>query len=251
MKTYHLLYVCVLTVFALLISGCGESGGATTGGSATQTNSNSVDLVGSIYLRNNGATKRLLGAVQNNANENAQFVEIDFTFYNSSNKVIDTDYCYIDGHLHENLDGDGFLYDTALGKGDIGYFDCYVSVTDYAKVSTKVSYTNYDSIKVSDDVQVDNLFVSYDYNDNIKFTGMIKNNSSKTLSFVEARFFILNSDGQLIDSAYSYVNGSNCGTTQTDACLHTREDGSFEVRSDTKYEEGLTYEHRVYYDYEG
>ena len=217
----------------------------------TAIKSKKITLKSSINTKVVYGKVHYLGQMINETDYPACFIEITIDSMDAQNKLIDTDYTYIDG---STMVVSGTIYtDTCLRSGEIGGFEIY---TDLAEIPAKfVHVINSSSSAVSEpiilpsQVIIDGQIIeTTDYSGNLELMGFIKNlHPNITLQFVEISFVALNGD-KVVDTDYTYINGSSCtliygGTTDT--CLAPGESRSFSVTLDVPPSEVTDYYYKI------
>ncbi len=220
----------------------------------TATKSKEIALKGSINTKVVYGKVHYLGQVINETDYPACFIEITVDSKDAQDKLIDTDFTYVDGSTMAV--SDTIYADTCLLSGEVGGFEIYTALSE---VPPKFVYViNFNSSNVSDpsvllsQVIIDGQITeTTDYFGNLKLMGFIKNlHPNITLQFVEISFVALKGD-EVIDTDFTFINGSSCilnygGTTDT--CLAPGESRSFSVTMDVPPSEMTDYYYKINYD---
>jgi hypothetical protein len=194
---------------------------------------------------------RILGELQNVSSFDVSFVKITYTFKDSSNQWIDTDYTYVYGSSKKVS---VVITDTVLTGGEVGSFNIYTSIP-YDLVDTMyyaISFEDYETFPMGTTiVQNEDLTIQPDYAGDIELIGEVKNTGNEIAYFVKYVVTIKNSNNQVIDVDYSYINGRTVKLTSgitTDTGLYPNGIASFEIYTLTKYTEYDMLTHKINWD---
>lgn len=167
----------------------------------------------SSYMDTSGYV-HIVGEVQNNGSANAQFVRINFNFYNSSNTLLDTDFTYSDVDIMAPGEKSPFHN---IFAPPAGYSHYAISSINASETSSSPNH-NFTTT-------VTNTFV--DVADYEHIVGQVTNNNTTTSEFVKVIFTFYNASGTTIDADFTYVN------TGGNASLGPGQSASFELIRDT------------------
>ena len=196
---------------------------------------------------------RILGELQNVSSFDVSFVKITYTFRDSSNQVIDTEYTYVYGSSKKLS---VVITDTILSTGEVGSFKLYTSVP-YDLVSSMyytISFENYETHPLRTSiVQNGDVTKQTDNSGDLKLIGEVKNTGNEIAYFVKYVATIKNNNNQVIDVGYSYISGRSIelesGIT-TDTALFPNDIASFKIYTFAEYTEYDTFTYKINW-YEG
>jgi hypothetical protein len=177
---------------------------------------------------------KLLGEVQNNGDATVSFVEVTCNFYDTTSKLIGTDYTYLVGSV-VGLSS-GIYTNTALRPSEKGAFEVWTSIKNstVATYDCSATYETYDTTEPEAQLAiVGNVKAQSDYFDDLELLGQVKNIGTKGLIFGEVYFIVRNSAGKILDIDFNYINGEtvplpDIGST-TDTALRVNSQGTFDV----------------------
>jgi hypothetical protein len=155
-----------------------------------------IVLTNSSWGPDAGGFEHIVGEVQNSGTENAEFVEVDFNFYNSSNTLLSTDFTFTDLNVLAPGERSGF---TDIFTPPAGY-DHY-AITG-VQVSPAVEPVNHNF-----NTQVTNVFTDSGGFQHV--VGTVTNNNTTTDTFVEVVFTFRNCSGTVVDTDFTFVNTQN------------------------------------------
>lgn len=220
----------------------------------TAIKSKKITIKGPINSKVVYGNVHYLGQMINETDYAACFIKITIDSMDTQNKLIDTDFTYVDGSTM--VVSNTIYTDTCLRSGEIGGFEVY---TDLAEIPAKfVHVINFDSSEVSEPIIFPSQVIidgqiseTTNYFGNLELRGFIKNlHPNITIQFVEISIVALNGD-KVVDTDYTYINGSSCTLSfggTTDTCLAPGESRSFSVIIDVPPSEVTDYYYKINYD---
>jgi hypothetical protein len=155
-----------------------------------------IVLTNSSWGPDAGGFEHIVGEVQNSGTENAEFVEIDFNFYNSSNTLLSTDFTFTELNVLAPGERSGF---TDIFTPPAGY-------DHYAITGVQVSPA-LDPVNHNFNTQVTNVFTDSGGFQHV--VGTVTNNNTTTDTFVEVVFTFRNCSGTVVDTDFTFVNTQN------------------------------------------
>ena len=219
---------------------------------ATPSGTNVILLESTLYVTEDySGDIKILGELQNTGNSDVSFVKITYTFKNSSDDIIDTDYTYINGSSKKL---DVVVTDTILSPNEIGSFKLYTDIP-YDIVNSiyyNILYENYETNPMKSEIIIHgNIVKRPDYFGDLELLGELKNLRGAIGYFVKLVATIKTTNGKVIDVGYSYINGSmvelESGIT-TDTALSPAEIWSFKVITSALYSETETISYKINWD---
>lgn len=208
-----------------------------------------LSVVGNIYRKEDCfGDMVLLGEIKNTGDMDASFVKINFTIRDSSGNVLDSDFTYIYGSS-ERLES-GVITDTILKPSEVGSFKLWANVPN-SQVSSYdyiINYDTYPTTALKNNLSIVGNINEIDCDGNRKYAGEICNNGLLVSYFTSIVFTMKNSDGDVIDIDYTYVNGSNyttSGGTTTDTAIYPNETASFSLCTLTPSSQIASYYYKI------
>jgi len=250
-----LRYVCLMGVIALgfmtIVATGGGGNGDGDGDGDNNGASPNIVLLGSLNVTTDyfGDIK-IFGELKNTGNKAAIFIEIKFTFYDSSSNVIGTDYTYVDGSCMK-ISTINTTSDTALVPNEFGAFELWTNI-DANLVSSytyRISFDAYDLEQPTANLVVDSINIQTDYFDDLELLGTATNLGTTGLIFGKISFAIKNAAGLIIDTDFSYIEGENVYLksidSYTDTALNVGSTGTFDVSTSIGSTEYSTYYYKT------
>lgn len=219
---------------------------------AALSGTNVILLESTLYVTEDySGDIKILGELQNTGNSDVSFVKITYTFKDSSDDIIDTDYTYIHGST-KNLAV--VSTDTILSPSEVGFFRLYTDIP-YDLVNSfyyNISYENYETHPMKSEVVLHgNIIERPDYFGFMELLGELKNLRGATGYFVQFVAAVKNVNGQVIGIGSSFINGRTVelesGIT-TDTALSPAEVASFEVRTIAMYSDAEAITYKINWD---
>lgn len=196
---------------------------------------------------------KILGKVQNIGNKAADFVKINFTFYDASSNVIGTDYTYIIGAVLK-LKLINMTTNTALKPQDIGAFMLWTNIkkSDVARYDYSFECNADDLIDPNAKLEmIGDVLTEKDYFGDLNLSGKVKNTGTQGLAFGMVYFLIKNRDDILINIDYDYISGETITLPSientTDTALNIGKEGTVSVMTSTPFEDYFSSE--IKYDW--
>ena len=189
------------------------------------------------------------GELKNTGTFDVSFVKITYTFKDSSNQIIDTDYTYVYGSSKKLTSG--IAIDTVLSTGEVGSFELHTSIP-YDSVNSMYYTINFDDYETepmgTTIVQNGEVTEQQDYFGDLDLVGEVKNTGDEIAYFVKYVATIKNNINQVIDVDYTYINGRTVelesGIT-TDTAVFPNGIASFKVTTDAEYAEVETITYKI------
>ena len=247
---------------ALALAACGspvvDSPASTTGtgsitatGTGTGTGTGNLVIKGTVNVTKDSSGKvRYFGEVVNTGTVTNTSVKITFTTYDASNKVVGSDYSYINGNLWMTSYGTGD--ETALGAAEFGSFEVITSVlyatsNTYEYTITSSSSATPPKYALAITGAINEVTDTSGYK---KYLGEVINNGTGTASFVKISFTTKDSSGAVNGTDYTYISGTTCAPSgmSTTTCLAAGGKGSFSVSTWTKTADIASYYYRIYHE---
>jgi len=193
----------------------------------------------------------LLGELKNTGGKAASFVEINFTFYDTSLNVIGTDSTYVYGScLTIALTNSETA--TCLQQNEIGAFQLNTSIsnTSVYTYNSSISFNTYDlTTPDANMVVTSNITEQQGYFNYLQLLGTVQNIGSMGLIFGEICFAIKNSSGKIIDTDCTYIDGDNVLISSinsyTDTALRPGSTGTFDITTSADFDQYSSYYYKT------